>query len=167
MPNITSGLAPILFGFFAVIFLLKVLVFFLEKRAKTPSYITYRSHPSLLSPPELAAFETLRNLLPQSLHICAKPRIADVLVVEKGNRQSGFNRISQKHVDFLIIETATGIPRLAIEIDDRSHLLPHRQARDEFVDRSFAQAGIPIAHFWAGQPIAIEDIKKHFPAKSA
>jgi hypothetical protein len=49
-------------------------------------------------------------------------------------------------------------PLIGIELDDKSHQRPDRQARDEFVDRVFAAAGLPIVHILARRTYAVMDI---------
>jgi len=55
----------------------------------------------------------------------AKIRLADIFEVkkwlDKGSRQGAFNRITAKHVDFLIVRQNDGAPILGIELDDSSH----------------------------------------------
>lgn len=54
------------------------------------------------------------------------------------------SRIAQKHLDFLLCDARSMQPILGIELDDSSHARASRQARDEFVDRVFEAAGLPL-----------------------
>ena len=71
---------------------------------------SYDAQPALVSRAELAAFNTLRDAIGTSAHICPKVRIADVLKVRRtGNARAdliAFNRIAQKHVDFVLTDAA-------------------------------------------------------------
>ena len=49
-----------------------------------------------------------------------------------------------KRVDYVICSAGAWEPVAVIEVDDRSHLLPGRKARDEFVNRVFAEIGLPL-----------------------
>jgi hypothetical protein len=66
--------------------------------------------------------------------------------LDPGDRQGARNRIDRKHVDFLLVRSGDLAPLAGIELDDRSHEAPERQARDAFVDAVFASAGLPLLH---------------------
>lgn len=96
----------------------------------------------LLTPTE-ARFDTvLRGLSDGRCHILCKPRLADFL--SHGGDLAAFNKISQKHVDFLVCRPADWMPMLGIELDDPSHERAEVKRRDMFVNAVFAQAGIPL-----------------------
>ncbi|MEQ9461698.1 MAG: DUF2726 domain-containing protein [Phycisphaeraceae bacterium] len=78
------------------------------------------------------------------LRVHRKVRIADVLLVPPGTPrwQHWFNRVSSKHVDFLI--SLGNRPVAAIELDDRSHARGKRVERDKFVNEAFRAAGLPL-----------------------
>ncbi|MFA5000208.1 MAG: DUF2726 domain-containing protein [Patescibacteria group bacterium] len=52
--------------------------------------------------------------------------------------------INRKSVDFLLCDKAYLSPKLAIELDDRSHERPDRQNRDWEVERIFQAVGLPL-----------------------
>ncbi len=49
-----------------------------------------------------------------------------------------------KSVDFIICNRWTLDPVMAIEVDDRSYLALARRQRDAFVDKLFAEVGLPL-----------------------
>lgn len=57
-----------------------------------------------------------------------------------------FNRISAKKIDFVLYDKENWTPRLAIELDDRSHLRWDRMKRDVFVNELMEGVGLPILH---------------------
>jgi very-short-patch-repair endonuclease len=73
-------------------------------------------------------------------------RVADLLYTRKGTekRQTHFNRISAKHIDFVLCRADDVSPVLAVELDDASHDRDDRKDRDTFVDGAFAAAGFPL-----------------------
>ena len=115
---------------------------------------SYDAQPALVSRAELAAFNTLRDAIGTSAHICPKVRIADVLKVRRtGNARAdliAFNRIAQKHVDFVLTDAA-GVILCAIEVDDRSHDRADRRRRDGFVDAAFGGANVPLIRVKPGK----------------
>ncbi len=56
------------------------------------------------------------------------------------------NQINLKRIDFVLVNSASLMPYMAIELDDQSHERPDRQRRDAFVDNVLNQAGIKIVH---------------------
>jgi hypothetical protein len=80
--------------------------------------------------------------------IQSKVRLADVFFVARPNENAAaFNRIAQKHIDFLVCHPVTMKPLLGIELDDQSHKQNNRQERDGFVDQVFLTAGLPLLRF--------------------
>jgi hypothetical protein len=59
------------------------------------------------------------------------------------------NRISLKRIDFVLVDSTSLMPYMAIELDDRSHQREDRQKRDAFVDEVLNQARIKIVHIRA------------------
>ncbi len=113
--------------------------------AKDP--LPYGLRDDFLSAAEISFYHVLRSTLAADVTIVIKPRLSDILFVRQPHKNQGArNRINQKHVDFLLCETATMKPRLVIELDDQSHQKAKRQERDAFVDQSLKAAGLPILH---------------------
>lgn len=52
--------------------------------------------------------------------------------------------INRKSVDFVLCDKAFLSPKLAIELDDKSHERPDRQERDLEVERILSAAGMPL-----------------------
>ena len=84
----------------------------------------------------------MRHSLPGRIHLLCKPRLADFLDSQKD--LTAFNKISQKHVDFLVCRPTDWMPMLGIELDDDSHEKAAVKRRDAFVNTVFAQVGIPL-----------------------
>ncbi len=84
--------------------------------------------------------------------LLSKVRLADFIQpLNTPNRKDyyhWFNRISAKHVDFLVCETETIRPLCAIELDDYTHRYKNRQDRDEFVDNVYRSIKLPILHIY-------------------
>lgn len=100
-----------------------------------------------MSPAEARLAASLSARLPSGYHLLAKPRLADLLTprAAPGSRRwwRAFNRISAKHLDFVLCDAAWR-PVLAVELDDRSHEQPDRRRRDRFVEQALARAGLPL-----------------------
>ncbi len=109
-----------------------------------PDAYPYYARRALLTPTELAFYRTLRDVVAGRFAVCMKVRLGDVVGCADDAWRLGYGRlIAQKHLDFVLVDPATTRVVLAIEVDDRSHAHPRRQARDQFVDRALRAAGVP------------------------
>lgn len=107
--------------------------------------LPYRQRDDFLSAAELSFYWVLRTAVGDRAVICPKVNLADLFFVVRPNESQGYrNKIDRKHVDFVLCDPATMRPRCGIELDDSSHSRPDRQDRDEFVDRVFEVAGLPL-----------------------
>jgi hypothetical protein len=112
--------------------------------------LPYFSKRYLLSKGEVAFYRALRAALPPGLLVAPKVRVSDVIGCDAAAWKQGFGgRISQKHVDFVIADEHTTAIVLIVELDDRTHRHRDRAARDDFLDRAFAAAGLAVLHISA------------------
>ena len=136
------------------ILLLASLAIYLYKLFSKKSGFRYKSKgPYLLSKGEKAFFDILIQSISPDLYICPKVRVADLIEVDlpKSDKKfwASFNKISKKHVDFVLCNRSDFAPVLVIELDGGSHKVSSRSKRDTFVDDAFAQANIKILHITA------------------
>lgn len=133
-------------GIFFVLLLMAVL---LSIRGKHP--YPYERIPSILNPPEQRFYKILKSVVGQQVIIFSKVRIADILKVKNSSKHKDFwrhfSKISQKHIDFVLLDPKHFTTLCLIELDDKSHGYFHRRKRDEFVNRIMAQSGIPLYRF--------------------
>ncbi len=96
----------------------------------------YQSKNSLCSPAERSFLGVLDQLFADKYRVILKVRLADLLEIPKGVskslRQSALNRISSKHVDFVVCNKNDLSILGVIELDDQSHKSAKRQKRDGF-----------------------------------
>ncbi len=115
--------------------------------AKTDSYFLRKT---LLSPAERSLLGVLESIGFEDVNICCKVRLADIVGVKKGLAKGewrrAFNRVSAKHVDFLIVSKSAANPIVAVELDDASHEKEERVDRDALVDSVCQSAGLPMVH---------------------
>lgn len=71
------------------------------------------------------------------------PTLIDNKVVGQ-NWKGAFSHISQKSVDFVLCDKLYISPKLAIELDDKTHERQDRIDRDGIVERIFKDAGLPL-----------------------
>lgn len=110
----------------------------------------YKKHSGLLSQAEIKFYRQLKVALDGlSYDIAIKPRLADIVRVESTGERfwKEFSAISQKHVDFAVLDSQNLSVLLVIELDDNSHKAMDRMSRDMFVNRVLRDAEISIIHF--------------------
>lgn len=100
----------------------------------------------LLTAWERRALLVLRQQVPVGLYVCPQVRLADLVdAPSQGvNARHALGKIAGKSVDFAVIELISGRVVLVVELDDRTHSRPDRQARDRFVGRVLDEAGIRL-----------------------
>lgn len=107
--------------------------------------LPYRARDNFLSEAELTFYHALRFVIGERVVVCPKVRLIDIFFIV--NRQDNYSyqgKISQKHIDFLLCDPRTLRPLCGLELDDSSHRRRDRQERDEFVNKVFATAGLPL-----------------------
>ena len=111
-----------------------------------PRGLPYRRRTSLMTNAEARFYRSLAQAVDDRLTIFAMVRIADLLIVDSTSATGGgwFNRISSKHVDFVLCDPDSLDAVMAIELDDASHKQSDRTERDAFVDAAFRSAGFPL-----------------------
>jgi len=150
----------------AIIFMIAVIAvvaYILSIRlAKSRSY-PYIRRGKLLTPTETNFFNALEAAVGVEYRIFAQVRIADVLLVKNGltasRRQTAFNKISSKHVDFVLCDKNNLAVVCAIELDDRSHRESNRATRDDFINHAFLAAKLPLVRFKARNRYQASEIR--------
>lgn len=106
----------------------------------------YYACDTLLTPAELKFYSALKRAVPADAAIMMKVRMADIINCDDRNWRAGWGpKISAKHIDFVLIDPKTTRILLAIELDDSTHYTnPDRIERDQFVNKAFEFAGVPL-----------------------
>ncbi len=156
-------------GVLLVIAIGVMLILAQQKRAGGgASTLGYRRKPYLLSKAERSFYGVLTQAVGDKALIFSKVRVADVLAPQKGlNRsswQQAFNKISAKHVDFLLCDPQDCAVKLAIELDDASHGSAKRQKRDAFLEQACKSAGLPLIRIRAARGYGVVDIRQQVEA---
>ena len=127
---------------------LSVFLPFLKKKENQISALPYRVRDDFLSPAELSFYKVLASIVGTRLVTQSKVRLADIFFISRPNENQTFrNKISQKHLDFLVCDSKTMKPLFGIELDDSSHKRADRQKRDVFVNDVFRVANLPLLRF--------------------
>lgn len=162
----TSSFLPIIIGVMAVL-IFAGLAF--AKRAadqggsSNGDESVYQARPVIFSAAERSFLGVLESVLPPDVTYLGKIRLSDVFLTRKGltpsRRTSAWNRINQKHVDFLLVRKMDFAPLVGIELDDKSHDAEDRRERDRFVDRVFASGNLPLLHVSAATTYNVAELR--------
>lgn len=141
--------------------------FKLKQPASGPGEYPYRATRYLLSKAERSFFEVLCRAVPPGYCVFVKVRLADLVRVERSakHRQSALNRITGKHVDFLLCDSDGITPELVVELDDSSHGRASRRNRDRLVDAVLDAAGLPILRVPAARGYHVNALKQKIGAE--
>ena len=155
----------VLIAFIVVVFgALAALKLLGSRKGRAATAGEYYLRKSLFTPAERSFLGVFQVVIPQGVSLECKVRLADIFGIKKGleraDRQRALNRISSKHVDFLLVQESDGRPLLGIELDDSSHDEDDRIARDKFVDSVFVSGGLPILHFEVKQAYDQNEVRR-------
>ena len=138
-----------------------------EAKLESEKILPYKTRDDFLSYAEKSFYLTLKTFINEKVVICPKVSLKDIFFVSKSVSNGSskdymkyFGRIAQKHVDFLLCDPKSMKPLCGVELDDSSHLKEKRAARDEFVDRVYATAGLKLVHIPLKQGYSVDDLKK-------
>jgi hypothetical protein len=124
------------------------------------STFPFRLRDDFLSPAEISFYHVLRSIAGDKFTVCPKVSLSDIFFVSRPDQnQAARNRISRKHVDFLLCDSRSMRPRVGIELDDSSHAHENRRTRDALVQQVFDAAGLPLLRFRAQRAYNISEIE--------
>ncbi|MEA3189229.1 MAG: hypothetical protein QOD99_3059 [Chthoniobacter sp.] len=139
-----------------------LLALFGIKGPEPTSAALFRVRDDFLSASEFSFYRVLESIVAGRAAICPKVNLGDVFFISgAGQNQSQRNRISRKHVDFLICTSEGMKPVAGVELDDASHGRADRQERDAMIQSVFYQAGLPLLRIPARRgysPAELEDL---------
>lgn len=80
--------------------------------------LPYRVRDNFLSPAEISFYHVLASMIGSRAVICPKVRLADIFFVPRSSESymSHYNRIAQRHLDFLLCKPDSMEPILGIEM---------------------------------------------------
>ena len=117
-----------------------------RRKQHTEQIYLYKRKQRFLTPSEHKLCDALTEAVGDRYYVFPQVHLAS-LVDEKIVGQSwlgAFRHIDEKSVDFVLCDRKDCAPKLAIELDDPSHLRPDRQERDREVERVLKSAGLPL-----------------------
>jgi len=160
--------APTIANLFSLVFIATMIFSlirekFLQRETARDHELPYQGREVLFTPAELNFLNTLEQSLNENFKVYGKVRVADIIEPKNGlegkARQSALNRISSKHVDFVICNARSLAIEMVIELDDSSHERRDRIARDAFLDAALAAAHVPIVRFSVKRAYTLRELQ--------
>lgn len=113
-----------------------------------PKY-RYKRRQAVMTRAEARFYEKLAEVIGEKFIIIPQSHLSMFVDhrIKGQNWKAAFSTINGKSVDFLLVEKATLKPVVAIELDDWSHKMNDRIARDEKVKVILDQIGILLVRF--------------------
>lgn len=115
----------------------------------------YEPKYALMTKTEQNFYRAITAALPDGYYVYPQVNLAAFIQRTDGAR---FQNELYRNIDFLIT-TKTFVPKLAIEINDRTHMDVHRRERDLKVRNILEEAGIPLLTLWTSYGINTEYIQ--------
>ena len=133
--------------FFLIVPVVLFVLLALARGKKGTVTYPYVAAPGLFTEAETRFLRTLEQAAPE-YRVFGKVRVADLIRVQKGlsngARTSALNRITSKHVDFVLCRPHDLSVVCAVELDDKTHERKDRQVRDVFLKHALAAAEVPL-----------------------
>ncbi|WP_424951622.1 DUF2726 domain-containing protein [Deinococcus sp.] len=131
-------------------------------RAALPDSLSVAVKRPFFSRSEQVFFGTLNTVLEGTPYtVFPNIRLNDIFTIGGEDKRSTYNRLRDKHVDFLIVTRDGSQPRLAIELDGASHEREVQRARDRVKDLVFRSAGLTLLRLDARQPHSASSLGAH------
>jgi hypothetical protein len=128
-------------------------------------YFPYRVRQSMMTISEKVLFDKLKLVIGDRFDIYPQVKLDKIFAVDQPRWNKyyviNFRRISQKSVDFLVVEKNKQAPLFAIELDDYTHENKDRRERDNFVGELFKTTNFPLIRF-NPDDYKIEELKTIF-----
>ncbi|MEZ8733889.1 DUF2726 domain-containing protein [Vibrio sp. 10N.239.312.D08] len=113
-----------------------------KKRGKISG--DFKSCQQLNSKTEQIFKHTLKKNLPNKWELHCKVRLADLCKPKDPKNFTSLNKVTSKHVDYVVVEAYSSNILFAIELDDSSHNTKKAKAQDKEKDYALDSAGIEL-----------------------
>jgi very-short-patch-repair endonuclease len=137
--------AGIIIALIIVLAVLKMIVEGDGGEKEKPKYRYTRKH-FFLTRAEHECYDVLVAAVGDKYHVFAQVHLPTIIdnKVKGQDWRAALAHVNRKSVDFVLCDKAYISPKLAIELDDKSHERPDRQERDKEVERILSDAGVPL-----------------------
>jgi len=119
----------------------------------------YRRQRFLCTAGEWRFCQKLEEAVGDRFTVMMQVRVGAMLRVPAEDWQRWGRRLSQKSFDFVLVERGSSFAAAAVELDDKTHLLPGRIVRDKFLDDACRRAKLPLIRFRVARRYDVEKIR--------
>ncbi len=127
-----------------------------EPETESGGKYLYEPRKTLISRSEQEFFQALKASVPENYHVF--PQINLASFIDRTDDARYHNELF-RNIDFLITDGLYA-PKIAVEINDQTHLEKQRRARDEKVLNILEEAGLPLLRLWTSYGVNPEYIRK-------
>jgi hypothetical protein len=148
----------------SIVFLVLVVIAIKLKltAGKTESF-PYTKKQVLFSQAERSFFGVLNQAIGEEYLVFGKVRIADVVEpqrnLDNSVRQKALNRISSKHLDYVLCAKEDLSVACVIELNDQSHQQRKRQERDAFLVGLCQAVSLPLVQVTAQRTYLVSEVR--------
>lgn len=118
----------------------------------------------MFTPAELVFLDALQAAVGDRFRVFGKVRVADLVQpwaeFRSLGHQTALNRITRKHVDYVLCRPGDLVVIAGIELNDRSHRRADRRRRDELVRQVFRDAGLPLLSFRTRRSYSADAVRR-------
>ena len=120
----------------------------------------YRRRKYLCSAGELRFYKKLDEAVGDVFEAHMQVSVAAVLRVPAEEWDRWGARVAPLRFDFVLVKRGTSFAAAAVELDDKTHLLPDRRKRDRFLNEACRQADFPLIRVKAAQRYNVTEIRQ-------
>ncbi len=135
-----------------------------HRRKKPPPYYRQRF---LCSAGEWRFCQKLEQAVGDRFVVMMQVSVAALVRVPAESWERHGVQVAPLRFDFVLVERGTSFAAAAIELDDKTHLLPERRRRDAFLNEACELAGLPLIRVKAAQRYNVQElretVKAHLP----
>lgn len=134
----------VIFSMFGLLVFMKTKFDGLEEDEK-PKY-KYSHKQFFLTRAEHEFYDVLVSVVGQDYYVFAQVHLPTILNHKIPNQdwRAALAHVNRKSVDFVLCDKKFISPKLAIELDDKTHEREDRKERDGIVEQIFKDAGMPL-----------------------
>ena len=124
----------------------------------------YKKKYSLITSSEIEFFHMLTEVAGDRYYIFPQIHLSSLMTNETRGKyhKLSFQRINRRSVDYVLCDKQTFKPVYAVELDDASHDLPARRARDAMIEQIFTDIQLPLVRFRNYRNLSQEAIARRF-----
>ena len=133
---------------------------FRKRRHRENRLPPYRRRRFLCSDGEWRFCKALQEAVGDRFDVMMQVRVGSLLECKAEDWKRWGRRVSQKSFDFVLVQRGSSFAAAAVELDDKTHLLPERRKRDRFLDDACRRAGLPLIRVKTARRYDVDEIRE-------